>query len=250
MDDKLDKIILDIGDLNNKIECTTPKTKKIFNIIEKLLIPIMLGVLAYIANMASIEISKAQNVLAEQEAVTRAEQFDAQLQVKYLELFYADITSGDVDKQKNAITLLSSMNEKLASSLGGLIESAENIDATLKTKAVKIIDEIQSVSILEKYKIGIYPAPNSVSSDEVMSQIVAVLRNAGISNIQTYKKDTEFFNKVTWPKTVEIRYEKNYEEEQADLLKKIFENSEVTSLVKLKMVNNRTNRFISIFIPK
>ena len=84
-----------------------------FRVLEKLLVPIFLGVLAFFTASSGNKISKQQTQLIEFQNARDAEDSKRQLELKYLELFYQDISSSDPDKQTKAIGLLSLMNPEL-----------------------------------------------------------------------------------------------------------------------------------------
>lgn len=88
-----------------------------FRVLEKLLVPIFLGVLAFFTASSGNKISKQQTQLIEFQNARDAEDSKRQMELKYLELFYQDISSADPDKQTKAIGLLSLMNPDLGQQL-------------------------------------------------------------------------------------------------------------------------------------
>ena len=81
-----------------------------FRVLEKLLVPLFLGILAFFTASSGNKISKQQTQLIEFQNARDAEDSKRQMELKYLELFYQDISSADPDKQTKAIGLLSLMN--------------------------------------------------------------------------------------------------------------------------------------------
>ena len=96
--EKLDKI------LNILSAKESPKIK-ILEVLEKLLIPILLGVLTFVTSEAGFRISQSQLKLAESQEQRQKDEAKNNLQIKYIELFYNDITSGDNKKRSNAVQL-------------------------------------------------------------------------------------------------------------------------------------------------
>lgn len=88
-----------------------------FRVLEKLLVPLFLGILAFFTASSGNKISKQQTQLIEFQNARDAEDSKRQLELKYLELFYQDISSTDPEKQTKAIGLLSLMNPDLGQQL-------------------------------------------------------------------------------------------------------------------------------------
>lgn len=88
-----------------------------FRVLEKLIVPIFLGALAYFTASSGNKISEQQTQLIEFQNARDAEDSKRQMELKYLELFYQDISSTDPDKQTKAIGLLSLMNPDLGQQL-------------------------------------------------------------------------------------------------------------------------------------
>jgi hypothetical protein len=88
-----------------------------FRVLEKLVVPIFLGALAYFTASSGNKISEQQTQLIEFQNARDAEDSKRQMELKYLELFYQDISSTDPDKQTKAIGLLSLMNPDLGQQL-------------------------------------------------------------------------------------------------------------------------------------
>ncbi|MDX9946310.1 MAG: hypothetical protein RBS38_03020 [Bacteroidales bacterium] len=107
--------------------------EKFFRVLEKLLVPIFLGVLAFFTASSGNKISKQQTQLIEFQNARDAEDSKRQLELKYLELFYQDISSADPDKQTKAIGLLSLMNPELGQQLSTWVK--DYVTLTPQTRA-------------------------------------------------------------------------------------------------------------------
>src|SRR5512143_2518719 len=90
--------------------------------IEKGIVPLFLGILAFLTASSGNKISKQQTQLIEFQNARDAEDSKRQLELKYLELFYQDISSADQDKQTKAIGLLSLMNPDLGQQLSNWVK--------------------------------------------------------------------------------------------------------------------------------
>ena len=109
------------------------------HIIEKLIVPIFLGVLVFVTTNTSNKIMSQQTGLIEIQNEHNIESSKRQLELKYLELFYNDINSDNLNKQSNAVGLLRLMNPELGLQLSRWIKM--NINLTPKTKEkVEVID--------------------------------------------------------------------------------------------------------------
>lgn len=66
-----------------------------FRVLEKLLVPVFIGVLAFFTASSGNKISKQQTQWIEFQNARDAEDSKRQMELKYLELFYQDISSTD-----------------------------------------------------------------------------------------------------------------------------------------------------------
>jgi hypothetical protein len=95
---------------------------KLFTALEKLIVPAFLGILAFFTASSGNKISQQQTQLIEFQNAKDAEDSKRQLELKYLELFYQDISSTDPEKQTKAIGLLSLMNPDLGQQLSNWVK--------------------------------------------------------------------------------------------------------------------------------
>jgi len=95
---------------------------KFFTIAEKLIVPAFLGLLAFYTASSGNRISQQQTQLIEFQNARDAEDSKRQMELKYLELFYQDISSSDPEKQTKAIGLLSLMNPDLGQQLSNWVK--------------------------------------------------------------------------------------------------------------------------------
>jgi len=104
-----------------------------FRVLEKLIVPIFLGALAYFTASSGNKISEQQTQLIEFQNARDAEDSKRQMELKYLELFYQDISSADPEKQTKAIGLLSLMNPDLGQQLSTWVK--DYVTLTPQTRA-------------------------------------------------------------------------------------------------------------------
>jgi len=95
---------------------------KFFTVAEKLIVPAFLGLLAFYTASSGNKISQQQTQLIEFQNARDAEDSKRQMELKYLELFYQDISSSDPEKQTKAIGLLSLMNPDLGQQLSNWVK--------------------------------------------------------------------------------------------------------------------------------
>jgi len=166
MEEKLNEILIRTEAIENRLEKPKSKIGKIFEVIEKLLIPLALLVLAYFTNTASIRISESQLELARSQE--RRQKTDAveSLQLKYVELFYQDVTGDSHQKQQAAIQLLRIMRPDLAEQMLRMIQgvpafltmirdNSKVIDVPMKKSAGPLTISLQFGRTFTTYSINI-----------------------------------------------------------------------------------------------
>lgn len=105
---------------------------KTIQIIEKLIVPIFLGILVYITASSSNKIMSQQTELTRIQNEKELQNYKIQFELKYLELFYKDINSSKPDVRAKAVGLLRLMNPELGLQLSEWISM--DIDLPEKTK--------------------------------------------------------------------------------------------------------------------
>jgi len=135
VEDKLDRLLADIARLKQMLEADKTPAERLFWIMEKTLGPLAIAVLAFYGNAAADKISAGQLALARLSVQDKQNEFARTLQSKYVELFYADITSGDPDRQGNALGLLRLMDPQLALQLATFVASNPAASPAIRTRA-------------------------------------------------------------------------------------------------------------------
>lgn len=250
MDDELNELLDRLKALESRLAEKEKGWVQYFRFVEKLLLPVALGLLAWFGNQAANRISEGQLHLSESAIMDRKEEFRRTIQAKYAEMFYRDLNTGDANKLRNAMRLLNLIDGELAGQLSGLVEATPNVPADILTGAEKTRKEVEIFGPLFGFKVGIYFLRGNEESAAHANDIQLKLVGRGFSGpIQLYPSDKAFFELLREPKTLEVRYEPDRETPVADaliyVLKDLFPNLEFTK----RPVVNRTASFISIFIP-
>jgi len=245
INEKLDKILSDL-----------PKKEssqiKVVELLENLLIPILLGVLAFITSDAGNKISKSQLELAKSQENRQVEESKSNLQIKYIELFYSDITSGEIQKQKNALSLLTLISTNQADPL--LKWASTFVKPEAKGQIDIARNEINSriVSILSNYEIMIYFLENNQDLLKSAQEIKQKLVDYGLTEnqVRLEKKDDSFFQNLGYPTGYEIRYDQGIEDKEAELLESILTGALPSKQFIKRGIGSGTKNSISIFFVK
>jgi len=252
MDEKLDDILRRLERIETRLATKESILSKFFYVIEKLLIPVGLGALTLITHQASIRISEAQRDLAERQEIRQAAESIQNMDLKYVELFYKDITSKDSETQTMALSLLNLMKPDLGKSLATWVEQNPGFSESIRQRAKAIKRGIDKLGGLSNYRIKIY-YPQWISS---LSKVAIDIKNGLVGygfqseNIPIAGASRIFYEDVIPPQGYEIRFQPSYEEDVADALKKIL--TEIFPLKPFRLLpayGQNTPNFISIFIP-
>jgi hypothetical protein len=115
---------------------------KFFTIAEKLIVPAFLGLLAFYTASSGNKISEQQTQLIEFQNARDAEDSKRQMELKYLELFYQDISSSDPEKQTKAIGLLSLMNPDLGQQLSNWVKEYVTLVPQTRARIEKLDNQL------------------------------------------------------------------------------------------------------------
>ncbi|MBO9881201.1 hypothetical protein [Xanthomonas sp. D-109] len=135
MEDKLDRLLSDVARLKQALQTRKTPAERAFRLLEKMLAPLAMAVLAFYGNAAADKISAGQLALAKLSVEDKNREFARSLQSKYVELFYADITSDDPVRQGHALGLLRLMDPPLALQLAAFVASSPTAPPALRTQA-------------------------------------------------------------------------------------------------------------------
>ncbi|MXV13248.1 hypothetical protein DYQ93_19785 [Xanthomonas sp. LMG 8992] len=135
MEDKLDRLLGDVDALRRRLERRRSLSDRAFWILEKLLVPLAIAILAFYGSVAADKIAAGQLTLARANVDDRQREFALSLQTKYVELFHADIASGDPRREANALALLRLMDPALAVQLADFVASNPAASPALQARA-------------------------------------------------------------------------------------------------------------------
>ncbi len=262
-------------DLESRIQLLEKKSMgaSFFSFLEKLLVPIALGLLAYAANSASINIAKSQNELAraklkladsqfqlakaqdnraalESESTTlrTIEESKTAKQLKYIELIYQDISSTDKNRQLQALGLLLSLDQEVGQALAKAVSSNPSNNKVVRDKALRILRSINKYGSLINYKIGIYIEEGDADLKSYAGKLVlAFTENRFPGHISIYVKAKEFFDKAKRLEFSHIRYEPGAEDDPAEMLISLLNIINPGRQFRLVKTIQPSPNFISIF---
>lgn len=210
----------------------------LLSIFEKLVIPLLLVFIGY----QQIKLNDLQEKRI-------SEQSKSELEIKYLELFYQDITSKD--KQVKSIGLLSIMNEDLALKLvKNMVLSNEEIPNEIKDKIPMELKNRAIIQSLNNYTIEFFyeQEPKKIKSFE---QISNLLNRSGFKGvIKKTNLTDEFKLRLGLEKehNCQIRFDPQNETDFAIYLKdqigKVYNNNNKV----LKIVGRESPNYISIIL--
>lgn len=252
MAEKNELVLNELQKLRDELK---PKPTSLFEnalrILEKLVVPVMLGLLAWLGSQAATKISESQLKLAESAAEDRKLEFRRGMQAKFIEIFYKDINSSDPKMQSSAIRLVQLVDSDLAKSLLDLVAATPGVSQAVVAQAKEVRREIEAVAPLKGYKIGIYFHRDDTSSLTTVTTLRQKLQEAGFrGQVQEYPSDETFFGRVVPLDTLEVRHEAGAEEDAANALVSILEPVSTKSKLKKLQVSSPTPNFISIFLPR
>lgn len=124
--------------------------ENVLRVLEKLLVPIFLGVLAFFTASSGNKISQQQTQLIEFQNARDAEDSKRQMELKYLELFYQDISSSDPEKQTKAIGLLSLMNPDLGQQLSTWVKEYVTLIPETRARIDRLDNQFSGRSVINE----------------------------------------------------------------------------------------------------
>jgi len=245
------QILVLLKEIESKLDKRKSWYVRLLHFLEKLFIPGMLAVLAWIAHISSQRIASAQLELSNSDVETKRYEAKAMIQIKLLEFFYKDI-NGSEESRRNAMLLLKEMDPDLQKTLAKFVVSKSGISPEEQRAAQEILDELANADFnyLSEFKVGFYPVPNSSAQGKAKKLHEALTQSGFSGPTQVYFKDNAFFDRVAWPVGIEVRYEPDLRgEREAALLLRDFYNRTIPDMdVSLRRVKGNTRGFISVYI--
>ncbi|MDT0608019.1 tetratricopeptide repeat protein [Croceitalea rosinachiae] len=157
-------------------------TEKALKIAEKLLLPTILAIFVINSRETNNElISKQTELLAIQNKINE-KYGQGQLDVKYLELFYIDMTSMDEEKKTASLGLLQVMNPELAKDLSAWTKN----NITLDSAGIKKINELD-INIAQKQSNSLKEQGISLHRQGKFRSAIEIYRQALELNPKDYE---------------------------------------------------------------
>jgi hypothetical protein len=158
---------------------------KFFTALEKLIVPLFLGILAFYTASSGNKISQQQTQMIEFQNARDAEDSKRQLELKYLELFYQDISSADPDKQTKAIGLLSLMNPDLGQQLSNWVKEYVILMPQSRARIERLDNQLSGTPAVNEPVIETEKAPSVKKAivDTLTKKIVEKVSDLAIDNL-------------------------------------------------------------------
>ncbi len=158
---------------------------KFFTALEKLIVPVFLGILAFYTARSGNKISLQQTQLIEFQNAKEAEDSKRQLELKYLELFYQDISSADPDKQTKAIGLLSLMNPELGQQLSDWVKEYVTLNPQSKARIERLDNRMSGKEALNEPDDGSDKEPSRKQAivDTLARRIIEKVSDIAIEDL-------------------------------------------------------------------
>jgi hypothetical protein len=227
---------------------------RFFTIIEKALIPMAVALIAFFGNHAAQSLTKSQMDLAartaEDGAKSRREEFEQTMQAKYLEMFHADLASGDKQRQTSAIQLLYYMHPQLAESLSKAMASDPDTSPALRDKVQVVARTIEAAQQLTRFKVGIY---FPLEDDAARAKAEAIQKSLAASRVARevvlYARSRQTLANWVAANALEVRFEDGTESVAADQLVDALAAAPLQLAATKLAVGTRTEGFISVMVP-
>jgi len=158
---------------------------KFFTLLEKLIVPAFLGILTFYTASSGNKISQQQTQLIEFQNAKDAEDSKRQLELKYLELFYQDISSTDPDKQTKAIGLLSLMNPELGQQLSNWVKEYVTLNPQSKARIERLDNRLSGKDALNEPDDGLDREPSRKQAlvDTLARRIIEKVSDIAIEDL-------------------------------------------------------------------
>lgn len=227
---------------------------RFFTIIEKALIPVAVALIAFFGNRAAQSLSAAQLELSKQtardNADARRQEFDQQMQAKYLEMFHADLASGEKQRQSTAIQLLYLMEPQLAESVSKSIANNPDASPELRDKVEVAARKIEASTLLPQFKIGIYYPLDDEKAKSTAESIGKSLSGRRVGKeVALYPRSRQTLDNWGTASSLEVRYEEGTEDTAADQLVGALAEAPLQLTAGKLTVGTRTPGFVSIMVP-
>jgi hypothetical protein len=225
------------------------KSDRVFAIIERALVPLILGLLVFTNQQAQVRISRAQTKLAEEQAKMAAVQSEQGFNIECIKLFFNDICGSDTTRQKMAIRLLKLLNDSLAKPL---CEAASEITSQpqIAAAAASIRDGIVARE-LGGYRIEIvYPEGNEGCAREAAAIRDGLINKVAAETLIVRKVPAQAPGRYDFSGGYAIRYQAGSRSDAAQHLQSVLAASMPDKEFRLEPYGGaKMLRSITIIVP-
>lgn len=190
---------------------TTARRPSGWQIVEKIVIPLALVALA----ASQVQVAREQVRVAEVQAERQRDDANSNLQLKYVELFYRDLTDPDSRKKASAVALLAVMRPDIARTLTSVIYADPNTGNTLRQQASSTLVTASRFGSLVSYRLVVYYERATRPDAE---RLQAKLRELGFRNELTLRERGRAFLADATKYGYHIRFDGEYELDAATYL--------------------------------
>jgi hypothetical protein len=222
---------------------------RVFDLLEKVLVPLILALLVFTNQQAQVRISRAQTKLAEEQAKMAAIQGEQGFNIECVKLFFNDICGSDPKRQRMAMALLALLNDSLAKPLADGVAQDSSAVSRPVLEAARAVQVDIGARELRMYKVVIYcPKDNEtymrdaeLIRDSLLSHIVA-------ESVVVRRVEWSWFVDHRYSDGYQIRYEADTESGVARYLKSLLESVKPGREFRLETIVGRTPQFISVLV--
>lgn len=187
------------------------KTPTLWEIAEKILIPLALVLLA----ASQVKVAREQVRVAELQLERQTSEASSNLQLKYIELFYHDLADPDPRKRETGIALLAAMQPNIAQIVTRVVFADPLSTPKLKEQASATLLNAQRFGALVNYRIVIYFPKAHGSDAEAIQKRLTEFHFP--NKIELRERDGNFLTDAA-RYGYHVRYEETYEGEAAENL--------------------------------
>lgn len=208
------------------------------------LVPIVLGFMTYYVQQVSNKLSSSQHHALIQQS-------NANKQLKYIELFYKDISNtSDPRRQKVALSLLYVIEPEVGILFARAVQLNRENSKEVRMAAEEIGKDIEQLGPLLNYKVYIYYQKGQTNMQNYAEKLKNGLAKSRYRNVQILEKDKDFYARVKPPKGYEIRFDEQNESEAAfylnNLLKQVDPKAEFNMV---RAIVGLTPYLLTVFLP-
>jgi hypothetical protein len=215
----------------------------------KLLIPIAVAFLAFATDCASRRTAEGQLALAKAIEDRQAADAAEARQLKYVELFYQDISDPTPAKQMTAASLLSVLKPEYSRPLLRVIQTNPAVTPAVRQHALGLVAVSARFGALINYRLAFFfPEADAASVSAATSVQATLLRERFPGEISMRPSSGAGIEALGAPIGNEIRYDRHYEDDAARELQQILKTYLPNAPFTLVPTDyGRTDNYMSVF---